>query len=71
MNTKDIDQVSGYARLMVRELHDVVMDEEVYEKLKVVLLLAEELEIYMEYVKTQQKVTFTYSSNIVQFKRRA
>ena len=71
MNTKDIDQINGYARLMVRELHDVVMDEEVYDKLKVVLLLAEELEIFMQVVKAQENVTFTYSSNIVQFKRRA
>lgn len=70
MNQKNIDQVHGYARLIVRELHDVVMDEAVYEKLKVVLMLSEELEVHMASMKRQEAV-IAGSSNIVQFKRRA
>lgn len=69
MNNK-INQINGYSRLIVRELHDVVIDEAVYEKLKVVLLLAEELETFMMSM-TRQEEAFSNESNIVQFKRRA
>lgn len=70
MNKKTFDQVNGYSRLISRELHDVVMDEAVYEKLKVVLMLAEELETFMMSM-TRQEEAFSNESNIVQFKRRA
>lgn len=70
MNKKNIDQINGYSRLLVRELHDVVQDEAVYDKLKVVLMLAEELEQYMLNVKKQEQIWST-QSNVVQFKRRA
>lgn len=70
MNKKTLDQVNGYSRLIVRELHDVVMDDAVYEKLKVVLMLAEELESYM-LAMTKQEVVPQSGTNIVQFKRRA
>jgi hypothetical protein len=70
MNKKTFDQVNGYSRLIVRELHDVVMDDDVYDKLKVVLLLAEELETYM--MQVQQHEVLTYErNNIVQFRRPA
>lgn len=70
MNKKNIDQINGYSRLIVRELHDVVMDDAVYEKLKVVLMLAEEMESYMMSLNQQQTIAAD-RSNIVQFKRRA
>lgn len=70
MNKKNVDQINGYSRLIVRELHDVVMDEAVYDKLKVVLMLAEELEQYMLNVKKQEAI-WSKPSNVVQFKRRA
>lgn len=66
MNHKNVEQVNGYARLIVRELHAVVMDEAIFDKLKTVLGLAEELEIYMENLnrKGQQQ------SNVVPFIRK-
>lgn len=67
MNKKNFDQINGYSRLIVRELHDVVMDDEVYDKLKVVMLLAEEMESYMLSLARQE--THTGQSNIIQFKR--
>jgi hypothetical protein len=70
MNKKTFDQVNGYSRLIVRELHDVVMDDDVYDKLKVVLLLAEELETYMMQVQHQETLTYE-RNNIVQFRRPA
>lgn len=70
MNNNKINQINGYSRLIVRELHDVVMDEAVYEKLKVVLMLSEELETFMASM-TRQEEAFSNKSNIVQFKRRA
>lgn len=70
MNKKNIDQINGYSRLIVRELHDVVMDDEVYDKIKVVLMLAEELEQYMLNLKKQEQVVAGVS-NIIQFKRLA
>ncbi len=68
MNKKNADQINGYSRLIVRELHDVVLDEAVYEKLKVVLMLAEELESYMMSINQQECLE---TSNILQFKRLA
>lgn len=70
MNKKNTDQINGYSKLIVRELHDVVMDEAIYDKLKVVLMLAEELESYMMSMQQQETIA-SDRSNIVQFKRRA
>jgi len=68
MNKKNVDQINGYSHLIVRELHEVIMDEEVYEKLKVVLMLAEELEMYMLSLSQQTHVQ-SNGSNILPFKR--
>lgn len=65
---KNIDQITGYARLIVRELHQVVMDETVWEKMKTVLQLTEELEFYLEGLTVKQQAQ--ESNNILQFRRK-
>ena len=44
MLNKELDQVKSYSTLIVAELHKVVFDENVFERLKGVLRLCEELE---------------------------
>ena len=68
MNKKTLDQINGYSRLIVRELHDVVMDELIFDKLKTVLSLSEELEMYLLSVRQQNQVQ-SDGTNILQFRR--
>ena len=70
MNKKNFDQINSYSRLIVRELHDVIMHDKIYDPLKAVLMLAEELESYMLSIK-QQEQAYQVRSNIIQFKRLA
>jgi len=65
MNPKELDQIKGYSRLIVHELHKNIFDDTVFDKLKSVLLLAEEFECYLMQLEIQQKER---GSNVVRLK---
>lgn len=66
MNSQKIEQIKSYSKLIVYELHKTVLDEAIFDKLKAVLALAEELECYVLHMERQQKERI---SNIVSLKR--
>lgn len=65
MNSKELDQLRSYAMLIVAELHKTVFDEAVFDKLKPVLGLAEELECYIANTNRSETIK---KSNVVPFR---
>ncbi len=55
MNAKDFEQIKSYSKLIVYELHKAVFTEEVFNKLKATLALAEEMECFVMEMERKQK----------------
>lgn len=64
MNNNKLEQIKSYATILVAELHKIVFDDSVFDKSKVVLLLAEELECFMFSIDICEKKT-----NVIPFRR--
>lgn len=62
---KNKDQINSYSKLIVYELHKVIFDEAVFDKIKAVLALAEEMENYI----LNMERTNDQSSNVISFDR--
>lgn len=65
MTNQEFDQVKSYSSLLVAELHQAIFHEQVYNRLKSVLRLAEELEVHIMVMEKQRKKG---TSNIVRLK---
>jgi hypothetical protein len=65
MNSKNFDQIKSYSTLIVAELHKAIFAEAIFDALKPVLALAEELECAVMEIERKQKET----RNVVLFKR--
>ena len=66
MNPKDFDQIKSYSTVIVAELHKVIFSEVVFDKLKAVLAVAEEMEcVVMEMERKQQAA----GSNVIPLRR--
>lgn len=66
MNQKEFTQLKSYATTLVYELHRVIFDsDEIFDRLKPTLHLAEELECEVMHIERRQKE----NGNVVPFKR--
>ena len=66
MNSREIEQIKSYSRLIVYELHQVIFEDAVFDKLKATLALAEELEFYIFDLERKKNEA---PSNVVQLRR--
>jgi len=64
MTAQQFEQIKSYSILIVYELHKIVFDDAVFDKLKNTLALAEELECYMMAVE-RKAIEFHVNSNVI------
>lgn len=66
MNPQDFDQIKSYSTLLVAELHKAVLKEPIFDHLKNVLRLAEEMECTLMNIERKKREA---SSNVVYLRR--
>lgn len=66
MYTRNLEQTKIYVTDLVSKLHKIIFNEAVFEDLKPVLLIAEEMECAIFQIEQQNKNT---KSNVLPFKR--
>jgi hypothetical protein len=69
MTSKELEQIRSYSKLIVYELHKAVFDEAIFDKLKATLLLAEEMECFVEGLGLINVERPTERNNIIQFRK--
>ena len=66
MHDKELEQIKSYSKLIVYELHKVIFEDAVFDKLKATLTLAEELECYLMQIELERA---NRPKNVVPFRR--
>lgn len=66
MNSKEFDQIKSYSTVIVAELHKAIFQEEIFDNLKAVLAIAEEMECAVMEMERKKKES---ASNVFQLRR--
>ena len=66
MNSKEFDQIKSYSTVIVAELHKAIFQEEIFDNLKAVLAIAEEMEQWVMNLERKQKEA---ASNVFKLKQ--